>query len=204
ISTFLPITSRGLISVLPHPFYQPCFTPGTACSGEYTVRFDQSAPMAMISAESPNPVVSQPVVDGTHACANSFIPMDKTDADQTKPEPWCQDNRVRRSNRAVAMTRNGQVEHATLKLNLDLPCPLSKLANGTPHIPVRDMCAWVDRPVETRHQEALQRHGKIPRPMNSFMLYRLAYSDRAKYWLAHDDHQAISILTGRSWKMEPP
>ena len=130
--------------------------------------------------------------------------MDKTEADQTKPEPWCQDNRVRRSNRAVAMTRNGQVEHATLKLNLDLPCPLSKLANGTPHIPVRDMCAWVDRPVETRHQEALQRHGKIPRPMNSFMLYRLAYSDRAKYWLAHDDHQAISILTGRSWKMEPP
>ncbi|GLA79130.1 hypothetical protein AtubIFM55763_002051 [Aspergillus tubingensis] len=130
--------------------------------------------------------------------------MDKTEADQTKPEPLCQNSRVRRSNRAVAMTRNGQVEHATLKLNLDLPCPLSELANGTPHTPVRDMCAWVDRPVETRHQEALQRHGKIPRPMNSFMLYRLAYSDRAKFWLAHDDHQAISILTGRSWKMEPP
>ncbi|GLA44600.1 hypothetical protein AnigIFM63309_004221, partial [Aspergillus niger] len=107
--------------------------------------------------------------------------MDKAEADQTKPEPWCQDNRVRRSNRDVAMTRNGQVEHATLKLNLDLPCPLSELANGTPHIPVRDMCAWVDRPVETRHQEALQRHGKIPRPMNSFMLYRLAYSDRAQF-----------------------
>ncbi|KAI3046385.1 transcriptional regulator family: HMG [Aspergillus niger] len=130
--------------------------------------------------------------------------MDKTEADQTKPEPLCQNSRVRRSNRAVAMTRNGQAEHATLKLKLDLPCPLSELANGTPHIPVRDMCAWVDRPVESRHQEALQRHGRIPRPMNSFMLYRLAYSDRAKYWLAHDDHQAISILTGRSWKMEPP
>ncbi|BCR99893.1 uncharacterized protein AKAW2_50235A [Aspergillus luchuensis] len=78
ISTFLPIPSRGLMSVLPHPFYQSCFTPGTAradlrqhlpCTsdvpspgyGEYTVRFYQAVHMAMSSVESSNPVVSQPV-----------------------------------------------------------------------------------------------------------------------------------------------
>ncbi|PYH64024.1 uncharacterized protein BO88DRAFT_430008 [Aspergillus vadensis CBS 113365] len=91
-----------------------------------------------------------------HACANSFILINKTEADQTKPEPLYQNSRVRQSNHT----------YITLKLNLDLLCPLSELANGTPHIPVRDMCAWVDCP------------------------------------LAHDNYQVISILTGRSWKIE--
>ncbi|GAA93066.1 hypothetical protein AKAW_11178 [Aspergillus luchuensis IFO 4308] len=220
-SGLLQATPGVLVSEPPQPYFQSWSIPGTGCedlgqhlpcisngvpqaSEKYIVRFDQPVPMATVSAEIPYRVVSQPLVDGDHTLANSFIPMDGADANQTKPEPMCQNNRLRRSNRTVAMTRNDQVERATLRLNLDLPCPLSEVANHTPHIPVRDMCAWVDRPVETRHQEALQRHGRIPRPMNSFMLYRLAYSDRAKYWLAHDDHQAISILTGRSWKMEPP
>ncbi|KAI3053183.1 hypothetical protein CBS147353_11515 [Aspergillus niger] len=97
--------------------------------------------------------------------------MDGADANQTKPEPMCQNNRLRQSNRTVAMTRNDQVKRATLRLNLDLPCPLSELVNRTPHIPARDM---------------------------------LAYSDQAKHWLAQNDHQAISILTGRSWKMQTP
>ncbi|BCS00050.1 uncharacterized protein AKAW2_50391S [Aspergillus luchuensis] len=72
------------------------------------------------------------------------------------------------------------------------------------HIPVRDMYAWVHRPVEMRRQEALERHGRISRPMKPFILYRLAYSDRAKRWFAQSDHQVISILTGRRWKLEAP
>ncbi|GKZ75256.1 hypothetical protein AnigIFM50267_003547, partial [Aspergillus niger] len=66
------------------------------------------------------------------------------------------------------------------------------------------MYAWVHRPVETRHHEVLQRHGRTSRPTNPFILYRLAYSDRAKHWLAQNDHRTIFILTGRSWKMEVP
>ncbi|RDH27285.1 hypothetical protein BDQ94DRAFT_175755 [Aspergillus welwitschiae] len=147
-------------------------------------RFDQPVSMVTVSAEIPYRVVSQPLVDGDHTLANSLTPMDGTDADQTKPEPMCQNNRHRRLNCAVAMTRNDQVKRATLRLNLDLPCPLSELVNRTPHIPVRDMCAWVHRPVETPP-------GGIATAWQDFTPNEFT-------------HAAISILTGRSWKMQTP
>ncbi|KAI2861897.1 transcriptional regulator family: HMG [Aspergillus niger] len=134
-----------------------------------------------------------------------LIPEKGADADQTKSEPLRRHSRLRRSNRAVATTRNDRDDHTAIsRQDLDLPCPLSALTNGMQHIPVRDICACVHRPVETRRQEARQRQGRIPRPPNPFMLYRLAYSDRAKHWLAQNDDRAISILTGRSWTMEAP
>ncbi|GAA89011.1 hypothetical protein AKAW_07125 [Aspergillus luchuensis IFO 4308] len=82
------------------------------------------------------------------------------------------------------MTRNDQVKRATLRLNLDLPCPLSELVNRTPHIPARDMCAWVHRPVETPP-------GGIATAWQDFTPNEFT-------------HAAISILTGRSWKMQTP
>ncbi|KAF4227976.1 hypothetical protein CNMCM8980_007020 [Aspergillus fumigatiaffinis] len=66
------------------------------------------------------------------------------------------------------------------------------------------MHSWVQRPDEERHQEVLKRHGRIPRPLNSFMLYRSAYADRAKLWTAHDNHQTVSVITGLSWNIETP
>ncbi|RDH26458.1 hypothetical protein BDQ94DRAFT_177777 [Aspergillus welwitschiae] len=170
-------------------------------SGEYTVSFDQPVPVPDFVADNPCSVVPQPMSDGTQPHADSLILEKGADADQTKSEPLRRHSRHRRSNRAVATTRNDRDEHtAIIRQDLDLPCQLSALTNGMQHIPVRDMYAWVHRPVETRRQEALQRHGRISRPMNSFMLYRLAYSDQAKHLLAQNDHQAISILTGRSGK----
>ncbi|KAI2863194.1 hypothetical protein CBS63078_11358 [Aspergillus niger] len=107
------------------------------------------------------------ICDGTQAHANSLIPAKGADEDQTKSEPLCRNTRLRRSNRAVATTRNDQDDHASIsRQGLDLPCSLSALTNGMQHIPVRDMYTWVHRPVERRRQEALQRDGKIPRPMN--------------------------------------
>ncbi|KAI3051403.1 transcriptional regulator family: HMG [Aspergillus niger] len=184
-------------------------------------------PVPEVAADNPYSVVPQPVksfptppqledavyqlgkysclqmCDRTQAHANTLIPEKGADADQTKSEPLRRHSRLRRSNRAVAMIRNDRDDYTAIsRQDLDLPCLLSALTTGIQHIPVRDICAWAHRPVETRRQEARQRQGRIPRPPNPFMLYRLAYSDRAKHWLAQNDDRAISILTGRSWTME--
>ncbi|KAH1971171.1 hypothetical protein KXV92_007481, partial [Aspergillus fumigatus] len=86
----------------------------------------------------------------------------------------------------------------------DLPGPLSELTRTITHIPIRDMHYWVQRPDEERHQEVLEKRGRIPRPLNSFMLYRSAYADRAKLWAAHDNHRTVSVITGLSWNIETP
>ncbi|KAB8069186.1 hypothetical protein BDV29DRAFT_57457 [Aspergillus leporis] len=84
-----------------------------------------------------------------------------------------------------------------------LPGPLSELTQHLTHVPIRDMESWVHRPVEIRHQEVTKKNGKVARPMNSFMLYRSAYTERTKKWLGQNNHQVVSVAVGHSWKMEP-
>ncbi|KAL5359586.1 hypothetical protein BJX96DRAFT_59826 [Aspergillus floccosus] len=85
----------------------------------------------------------------------------------------------------------------------DLPGPLSELTKNMTHIPVKDMGAWVHRPIEVRRQEVIKKNGKVGRPMNSFMLYRSAYAERTKQWISQNNHQEVSAAAGISWKMEP-
>ena len=84
-----------------------------------------------------------------------------------------------------------------------LSAPLSELTNDYPNIPVRDMDLWVNRSVDTRHEEVEKKKGKISRPMNSFMLYRSAYAERTKAWCSENNHQVVSSISGESWPMEP-
>lgn len=79
---------------------------------------------------------------------------------------------------------------------------LSILTSNMVDVPVRDMEAWVNRPLETRQKEAEQKRGNIARPMNSFMLYRSAYADRAKAWCEQTNHQIVSSVAGASWNLE--
>ncbi|QKX60486.1 uncharacterized protein TRUGW13939_07631 [Talaromyces rugulosus] len=81
--------------------------------------------------------------------------------------------------------------------------PMSVLTKNMSHISVRNMRAWVTRDVETRHKEIAQKNGKIPRPMNSFLLYRSAYTERIKAWCADTNHQVVSKVSGQSWPKEP-
>ncbi|TQB69118.1 hypothetical protein MPDQ_002336 [Monascus purpureus] len=83
-----------------------------------------------------------------------------------------------------------------------LPGPLSELTKHMTHIPIRDMEAQVNRPIEVRRQEAL-RKGRVVRPMNSFMLYRSAYAERTKEWCEQNNHQVVSKICGWSWPLEP-
>ena len=84
-----------------------------------------------------------------------------------------------------------------------LTAPLSVLTKDMVDVPVKDMEAWVKRPVEDRLAEAEKRNGYITRPMNSFMLYRSAYADRTKMWCLHNNHQVVSSVSGESWPLEP-
>lgn len=81
--------------------------------------------------------------------------------------------------------------------------PLSAMTKGYEE-PVMDMMAWANRPNEVRYKEVEAKHkGKIPRPMNSFMLYRTAYKERIKKWGAQgDNNQLISRVAGLSWPLE--
>jgi hypothetical protein len=80
--------------------------------------------------------------------------------------------------------------------------PLSLLTKDYT-IPVKDMEAWVNRPVKTRLEEAERKNGHIARPMNSFMLYRSAYADRVKQYCRENNHQVVSQVSGASWPLEP-
>jgi hypothetical protein len=85
-----------------------------------------------------------------------------------------------------------------------LTAPLSILTAEQHHIPVKNMEEWVNRSAEVRRVEAEKRNGYITRPMNSFMLYRSAYAERAKSWCSQNNHQVVSSVAGESWPLEPP
>src|SRR4051812_19227930 len=80
--------------------------------------------------------------------------------------------------------------------------------------PVFDVDAYVNRSVETRREDLdrprRRNCGRVPRPCNSFILYRSTYSQRARALIAtaHNQpnakiaHQGISTLVSVSWKME--
>lgn len=70
-------------------------------------------------------------------------------------------------------------------------------------IPIKDTEAWVNRSREERQKEATK-DSFVKRPLNSFILYRSAYADRAKSFQKSGNHQIVSSLAGESWAMEPP
>ena len=82
-----------------------------------------------------------------------------------------------------------------------LNTPLSELAKGYNHIPKCSTGGWVNRSIEVRMKEVLKRNGHIPRPANSFILYRKAYLDIAKVWRGSKNQRISSIIT-ESWRME--
>lgn len=80
--------------------------------------------------------------------------------------------------------------------------PLSESTRHLTHVPIRDMDNWVHRSISDRMQEVTKRQGRVARPMNSFMLYRSAYADRAKELSSQNNHQVVSETAGDSWKIE--
>jgi hypothetical protein len=86
------------------------------------------------------------------------------------------------------------------KVTYELAAPISVLTVES-DIPLKDMLAFANRSVIVRQAEA-NKSGKIPRPSNSFVMYRSAYADRVMNWASKGCHQNVSIITGSSWKIE--
>lgn len=84
-----------------------------------------------------------------------------------------------------------------------ITAPLSELTKHMTHIAIKNIEEYVQRPIEVRRLQS-KKSGKIPRPMNSFMLYRSAYAERIKQWCAQNNHQVVSRVSGQSWPLEPP
>jgi len=87
-----------------------------------------------------------------------------------------------------------------------LTAPLSILP-ACAHIPLKDVAAHVKRPARIRRTDAAysrnRKNQAIPRPSNSFMLYRMAYTDRIQALSREaDNHQVVSSVAGESWRME--
>ena len=83
-----------------------------------------------------------------------------------------------------------------------MAAPLSDLTLDMSDVPIKDMVAWVHRTAEVRKKEVAAK-GKILRPMNSFMLYRSAYAERAKKLLRLNNFQLLNTAIAQSWSMEP-
>ncbi|KAH6615165.1 hypothetical protein C7974DRAFT_60268 [Boeremia exigua] len=118
----------------------------------------------------------------------SASPPRRHDSPQPKPTPKARKAKAAKADKA-------QVPKLT--------APLSLLTERLHHIPVKDMEAWVNRTADVRLKEAEKRNGYITRPMNSFMLYRSAYAERAKAWCLQNNHQVVSSVAGESWPLEP-
>jgi hypothetical protein len=63
---------------------------------------------------------------------------------------------------------------------------------------------WVNRPAEVRLRETQQRGGYVVRPLNSFMLYRLAYITEATARYSQSKQQNLPAIVGESWRKEHP
>lgn len=122
------------------------------------------------------------------AVAASSSPQGKESSPRPKATPKSKKSKAPKGDKAV-----------TPKLT----APLSILTAELHHIPIKNMEEWVNRSAEVRRDEAEKRNGYITRPMNSFMLYRSAYAERAKAWCAQNNHQIVSSVAGESWPLEP-
>ena len=79
--------------------------------------------------------------------------------------------------------------------------PMSQSTLHLTHIPIKDMYAWAHRSEEERREQA-EKKQSIPRPMNAFMMYRLAYSNRAKEFLNVKNYQIVNTAIAHSWALE--
>ncbi|SZF00148.1 unnamed protein product [Blumeria hordei] len=101
--------------------------------------------------------------------------------------------------------KRGKKGSTSLDRVAKLEKPLSELTKHQTQIPLIDIDAFVNRPIEERRSEVVRSKmpGKVKRPMNSFMLYRKAYQNRAKGWCSQNNHQVVSQVCGTSWLYEP-
>ncbi|RAH86443.1 hypothetical protein BO86DRAFT_110526 [Aspergillus japonicus CBS 114.51] len=170
-----------------------------------TASFNYLSPPSsqLVSSDYPRNISLQHPIDTPPSTADDcHVPGSLSSAPQwSSPQSQRQPPRPRVA-RPPRMRRKGRkLKDRESRPHVDKP--LSELTKHLTHIPIKDMESWVHRSVETRRQEVAKKNGKIARPMNSFMLYRSAFAERAKEWFSQNNHQVVSEAAGDSWKLEP-
>ncbi|KAK4236147.1 hypothetical protein C8A03DRAFT_17188, partial [Achaetomium macrosporum] len=117
-----------------------------------------------------------------------------------------------RDGSGITKRNRTNLHHTSNILLSSLPGPFSQLRQYA-HIPLVDVSSFVNRSVATRQAEihdrgrSRERRGKIGRPCNAFMLYRMSYMPRIEAYCrrrADSSHNAhISSIAGASWRQEP-
>jgi hypothetical protein len=82
--------------------------------------------------------------------------------------------------------------------------PLSDYSDDLNRTVAKRIKEWVNRPTEVRLREAQQPDGYVARPLNSFMLYRLAYIAVAEARYSQPKQQKLSAIIAKSWRKEHP
>ena len=109
--------------------------------------------------------------------------------------------RTIRAPRARKRSRPAKTDRTEWKIS----APLSELNKDAVLRSYKETENFVNRSLEERMKEVENRKEKgIPRPMNSFLLYRRAFTEAAKEKYSQNNHQIVSITTGESWRLEPP
>lgn len=160
------------------------------CSGANKKKSDQ----AIASGSPPTPRSATEIDDsGRRTRSGRTIAQSGSPLEEEKPRP-----------KATPKSKKAKAGKSDVLKTPKLTVPLSILTKDMTSIPVRNMEEWVNRSVETRREEVGKRDGYVTRPMNSFMLYRSAYTERTKQWCFKNNHQVVSAVCGESWPLEPP
>ncbi|QDS74639.1 hypothetical protein FKW77_009213 [Venturia effusa] len=165
-------------------------------------RYEQSSP-TYYSTESHQSHAGSPYMQPAVPSPPTPLSTHGDSARRTRSERLRTDSPVCNSRRSTP-PRVSKKRAAKTKKTPMLTAPLSVLTKDMVSVPVRDMQAWVNRPRSERIKETERRNGYVTRPMNSFMLYRSAYSERTKVWCVGNNHQVVSSVSGESWPLEPP
>ena len=128
-------------------------------------------------------------------------PPPKWSSTEPKERPTLGKTRVTKRTRSNPKPKPKPVPQKT-----SLTVPLSQL-RASFDVPVRDILSHIKRPTCVRQAEAASCRGRknqaVPRPSNSFMLYRWAYTDLIQAVArANSNHQLISGIAGESWRTE--
>ncbi|KAI1421565.1 hypothetical protein F5Y12DRAFT_695708 [Xylaria sp. FL1777] len=192
------------------PDFQPEFNPGVFLGPEVPMNYSFGPPKFPCSRYYYKDKSTQTDFESAPSASPSASPPDSPlDSPLTSPptsEPSTPVQRKytmqpRRSTRAPRPSRIARSTSFIVEpLQLQGEClktPLSELAIHMPKFREIDLDAFVRR-------GALERmtRGKISRPLNAFMLYRMFYAQAAGTFLKTDRMMHISQLMGSSWRSE--
>lgn len=99
--------------------------------------------------------------------------------------------------------RNKRRSDAEIQSRPYISKALSAAADKWSSVNITTAESFAKRPVETRQSEAAA-VGKVKRPLNAFMLYRMAYHHVAKAEYGRNNSAQVSVLCGVSWKTLEP